>query len=85
MSSTELRNDVVECPHCNFPIVIQQINCAIFRHGAYKTTGQQIDPHAPKEVCDRLVAEKQIEGCGKPFRVVFDASNVLTAVVCPYI
>jgi hypothetical protein len=24
---------VVICPHCNEPVIIEKINCAIFRHG----------------------------------------------------
>ena len=50
---------------------------------------QPIPPHAPKEECDRLVAENQIVGCGKPFRVedLTDASGnrILIAIECDYI
>ena len=37
---------VIECPHCFTPVLIEKINCAIFRHGTLKSNGQQIDPHA---------------------------------------
>ena len=74
---------IVECPHCRAPIVIakNELNCRIFRHGVYKTTLQQIDPHLCKSVCDELARTEQIYGCGKPFYM--DESN--NAVVCDYI
>jgi hypothetical protein len=47
---------VIKCPHCHEEIVVmkEEINCAIFRHGVLKATGQQINPHASKEECDEL-------------------------------
>ena len=61
----------LQCPHCNdmMELIKEQINCAIYRHGVYKDTGQQIDPHASKEVCDDLVKKGLIWGCGKPFKL----------------
>lgn len=48
-------NDIVViCPHCKENVLIEQLNCQIFRHGVMKTTGEQIDPHANKEICDNL-------------------------------
>ena len=76
---------VVICPHCHEPALIQIINCAIFRHGIRKFDGRQMDPHAPKDVCDRLVKDNAIYGCGKPFQIEVDSSNNLVAVVCDYI
>lgn len=61
-----------------------ELNCRIFRHGVYLATGEPIPPHAPKEECDRLVAENQIAGCGKPFRVEAK-DGVETAIECDYI
>ena len=46
---------VVECPHCKNPVLIEKLNCAIFRHGSLKSDGQQIDPHASKELCDYYI------------------------------
>lgn len=62
----------VKCPHCKNIIVIwkEEINCQIFRHGIYKKTLKQIDPHLDKKECDRLAAEGLIYGCGKPFKLV---------------
>ena len=62
-------NFIVICPQCNVPIVIEQLNCGIFRHATYIDTNQQIPPHSSKEVCDELIAEKKIYGCGKPFQI----------------
>lgn len=77
----------VNCPHCNDLIVVhvREINCAIFRHGVMKDTGKQIDPHAPKDVCDALACESKIYGCGKPFRLVRNDSTTYVAEVCEYV
>lgn len=71
---------VFPCPHCSLLVEVEQhqVNCAIFRHACYFTrtpTGQiilteQLNPHAPREVCERLVAEGKVYGCGKPFRMI---------------
>ena len=62
----------IECPHCGTSIEIVKLNCRIFRCGVYKKTGKQINPHLPKEDCDRLCSEDAIYGCGKPFRITED-------------
>ncbi len=72
---------IVTCPHCEAPVEIMKIACGIFRHGVMKTTGRQINPHASQEMCERLLAEDKIFGCGKPFRIV----DKTTAVICDYI
>jgi hypothetical protein len=76
----------VNCPHCKEPIIIylNEINCAIFRHGIYKETYHQIHPHMPKEECDRLILLNVIYGCGKPFRLIKEEKNY-KAEVCDYI
>ena len=75
---------IVTCPHCNTQIIIEEINCQIFRHGAYKTTGEQMPPHASKEECDKAFNEGEIYGCGKPFRIdMIDQKWVATE--CNYI
>lgn len=73
---------ILTCPHCAGTILVykHEINCAIFRHGTYKSTGAQMEPHAPKDVCDALKASDTIYGCGKPFRIIDS-----TAVECDYI
>lgn len=67
MNSSE---NIIQCPHCQEYIIILELNCKIFRHGIFKKTGEQIDPHSTKEDCERFVQENQIYGCGKPFRIV---------------
>ena len=59
------------CPHCGGMVHIPatQINCNVFRHAFFKSTGLQIDPHTHKIECDRLLHEDLIWGCGKPFRL----------------
>lgn len=76
---------IVTCPHCNSPVVIEQVNCAIFRHASRKTDGTQIDPHTPQSECERLVREDKIYGCGKPFQIHQDPSGQWIAVICDYI
>jgi hypothetical protein len=71
---------IVTCPHCGQMIEIVEENCKIFRCGIYKSNYKQIDPHAPKIICDNLVRDNLIFGCGKPFMLVDKK-----AVCCSYI
>jgi len=64
-----IENFFIECPHCEFMMCIEKVNCGIFRHGVEILTGKQIDPHAPKYVCDELIKNGLIYGCGKPFEI----------------
>jgi hypothetical protein len=75
---------VVMCPHCNEAVLIYELNCCIFRHGSFKQTFTQMDPHCPKEECDRLVQLGLIYGCGKPF-IVTEKDGLLVADICDYI
>ena len=52
MNIENITNIVVECPHCKEPVLIEKINCCIFRHASFKNTGQQIGPHTEKKLCD---------------------------------
>jgi hypothetical protein len=65
---------IVLCPHCELNILVMEneIACAIFRHGTYKQNFNQINPHEKKEICEKLVEEDLIHGCGKPFRLIKD-------------
>ena len=62
---------MVKCPHCGLYIQIleKEFNCKIFRHGIYKKTFRQIDPHLPKILCDALKERNLIYGCGKPYEL----------------
>lgn len=79
---------IIQCPHCQEFVIIQELNCKIFRHGIYKNTGEQIPPHSPKEDCDRFVLENKIYGCGKPFKIVVlegqDNKNLWCVEICDY-
>lgn len=77
----------VTCPHCakSIMVYVEDINCSIFRHGVYKETGLQMDPHAPKNVCDTLAKQGKIYGCGKPFKLVRKEHAKYIAEACEYI
>lgn len=75
------QNFAVVCPWCERPTIILSVNCGIFRHGVCKKKMIQIPPHASKNVCDKLVKEDKIYGCGKPFQVKNDG----TTSKCDYI
>ena len=76
---------ILPCPHCNMFVYIEDINCAIFRHGIYIETGEQIDPHMCKKDCDELVKENLIWGCGKPFQLIVTDNNEPQLKKCEYI
>ena len=80
----EETNFEIKCPHCGDIIIVEQINCAIFRHGILKSDFTQIHPHLPKFKCDELSIGQLIYGCGKPFKVV-KIDNKYVAIVCDYI
>ena len=75
---------IVTCPHCNESIIIEEINCGIFRHGVFKTNGMQMDPHSNKNICDEVVEKSLIYGCGKPFQIIAQDNNVIIQK-CDYI
>lgn len=73
------------CPHCNEPVMIQKINCGIFRHAVYKKTGKQIGPHMKQNKCEKLIKDGAVYGCAKPFRIVKKSNDKLEIEVCDYI
>jgi len=75
---------IVICPHCKDPIIIKKINCGIFRHGVLKRTQKQMNPHTDESVCEQLIKDDLIYGCGKPFKIVVK-DGLLEAVECGYI
>ena len=77
---------IIECPHCKEHIVVnlKELNCKIFRHGIYKNNGKQIDPHASKEICDELIKNDVIYGCGKPFQII-EINDTFEIKKCDYI
>jgi len=77
-------NIVVTCPHCNNLILIEQLNCKIFRHGTLKTNNTQINPHSSKAECDYYINNNLIYGCGKPFKIIENNDEFKTEI-CEYI
>jgi len=84
MNENENNEWIVICPHCNEFVIINELNCCIFRHGILKNTGEQMNPHASKQECDDLKKNNLIFGCGKPFQIVFH-SEKLVVEICDYI
>jgi len=87
INSTDL---VVICPHCQEPVLIEKLNCCIFRHGIFKQNGEQINAHASKDLCDFYIQNDLILGCGKPFQIILNTNsknynNKFIAIVCDYI
>ena len=74
------------CPHCDTPIIVykKDLNCHIFRHGIFKHSYKQIDPHLKKEICDELFQKELIYGCGKPFKII-NINNEYKIEKCDYI
>jgi hypothetical protein len=73
------------CPHCDNLIQVLgcELACCIFRHAAYTHSLQQINPHTPEQECKRLVKEKLVIGCAKPFKFVNGNPSYVT--ICDYI
>jgi hypothetical protein len=75
---------IVKCPNCQVEIIIEEINCKIFRHGVNKATGEQMNPHASKAECHEAISKDTVYGCAAPF--ILDLSgNEWVAVSCDYI
>ena len=72
---------IINCPHCNQHILIDELNCKIFRHGVLKSTNEQINPHSTKLECDYYISNDLIYGCGKPFKL----NSNLQPEICDYI
>ena len=76
---------IIICPHCDEPVIIEKLNCGIFRHGILKNTGKQMEPHSNKTICDELKHKDLIYGCGKPFQIIIDNSGQYLVTTCDYI
>ena len=88
LAAVPVTDDIyVLCPRCTGCVVVAraQLNCRIFRHAVLKATLQPIHPHAPREMCDALVAADAIVGCAAPFQIVQQPDGTFTAVACDYI
>ena len=87
MNKLNLVEDIFffNCPNCNEEIIVNknELNCKIFRHAIFKDTYQQVDPHLPKILCDKLTQDNKVIGCCKPFEVI-SQNQELFAVICDY-
>ena len=77
---------IIQCPHCKDYILVfkKELNCKIFRHGIYKDTMKQINPHLKKDECDKLINQNLIIGCGKPFQII-EENGSFKSIICDYI
>ena len=66
---------IVICPNCEDYVLIEELNCCIFRH-AYNAMMEQVSPHATQKECELLT----VYGCGLPFQII-DGE----AIKCGYI
>lgn len=75
------------CPHCKLQISVakNELACHIFRHGAFIENLQQINPHASKNECAELIAEKKIFGCAGPFQIIKKENETFVVEKCDYI
>ncbi len=78
-------NIIINCPHCDDFVLIEELNCCIFRHGTLIASHEQISPHAPETLCIYYVDNNLIYGCGKPFKIILNKNNEYIAVACDYI
>lgn len=74
------------CPHCEGKIIVNEneLNCRIFRHGIFKDSQKQINPHGSKEYCQSLKNCDKIFGCSGPFTIVGSKGNY-SIKICDYI
>ena len=90
---SNLNNEVhiiIKCPHCEEFVLIEKINCGIFRHGIIKNTGKQMNPHENQKICEELKQKNLIYGCGKPFRIKIKINEnqnekIYYTEICDYI
>jgi hypothetical protein len=85
MKTNESCNEsIIICPNCNEYVIIEKINCGIFRHATLKENGKQIEPHSSKQICENLLNNNLIYGCGKPFQII-NNNGILEIFCCDYI
>jgi len=75
---------VLKCVNCDEYLIIEKLNCGIFRHGVFKSNQTQIHPHESKDKCADYIKKDLIYGCGKPFKVSL-VNNIFVIEKCDYI
>ena len=76
---------IITCPNCNDILIISELNCSSFRHGIYKKSKEQIDPHLSEEKCNILIKKDLIYGCGRPFQIIIQDDGTWIVQKCDYI
>ena len=83
-NNNTMEEPILICPHCNNYVLIEKLNCGIFRHGILKSNNTQINPHASKQECDYYINNNLIYGCGKPFKIIQENDKFIIKI-CEYI
>jgi hypothetical protein len=73
---TDTKVIILVCPHCKDIVIIEQLNCCIFRHSVLKSDNTEIPPHASKDECDNYIKNNLIYGCGKPFQIIKKSADL---------
>lgn len=75
---------VFKCPHCDDDFIVNEseLNCRIVRHFVF-LNWSQLNPHASKEECKRVIDEGSGYGCANPVELIFQ-NNKWTAIKCDY-
>ena len=77
---------IVVCPHCSVLVLIEQLNCCIFRHAVFKNNFEPIHPHLPKVDCEKLIFDNLVYGCARPFQIVpQEKTNTFIVKIIDYI
>jgi hypothetical protein len=84
MEPMDVVKTFVICPHCGGGVVVEELNCAIFRHAAFRSNGEQIPPHSTQQSIETWRMNNLIMGCGGPFKVVKNIDNEWVAEICTY-
>lgn len=74
-----MEEPIIVCPHCGEYVIIESLNCGIFRH-LVKLDFTQISPHASQEECINTPGY----GCRMPFQVIVKDGKMV-AQVCGWI
>ena len=75
---------ITPCPHCFEEVLVylNNVNCGMFRHAVFISSGELIPSNFTKEVCERLIEEEKVYGCGKLFQIIFQEDGKLRAEIC---
>jgi len=61
----------MDCPYCKTKIILEKINCGIFRCGIYQLKNgkfRQLPKHGSKNRIDTIKNKYKVYGCGNPVK-----------------